>query len=145
MIWKLNKLNNKKLKQRKSDMIEKKLAFEPHKIDKDKFRPIGSHIIVADMKFEQRITHGGILLPNDDMKSAGIRPRWAQIYAIGSEYNGGELEIGNWILISHGRWTRGIDIADESGKKTLRRVDPNDILMVADQYMGDETMSDMVY
>ena len=133
------------MKQRKSDMIEKKLAFEPHKIDKDKFRPIGAHIIVADMKFEQRITHGGILLPNDDMKSAGIRPRWAQIYAIGSEYNGGELEIGNWILISHGRWTRGIDIADESGKKTLRRVDPNDILMVADQYMGDETMSDMVY
>ena len=126
-------------------MIEKKLAFEPHTISKDKFKPIGAHIIVSDMKFEQRITHGGILLPNDDMKSAGIRPRWAQIYAIGSEYNGGELEIGNWILISHGRWTRGIDIKDETGKKTLRRVDPNDILMVADQYMGDETMSDMVY
>jgi len=126
-------------------MTEKKLAFEPHKIVRDKFAPIGAHIIVSDMKFEHRITHGGILLPNDDMKSAGIRPRWAQIYAIGSEYNGGELEIGNWILVSHGRWTRGIDIEDETGKKTLRRVDPNDILMVADQYMGDETMSDMVY
>jgi co-chaperonin GroES (HSP10) len=145
MIWKLKKLNKKKLKQRKSDMIEKKLAFEPHKIPRDNFRPIGAHIIVSDMKFEQRITHGGILLPNDDMKSSGIRPRWAQIYAIGSEYDGGELEIGNWILISHGRWTRGIDIEDESGKKTLRRVDPNDILMLADQYMGDETRSDMVY
>jgi co-chaperonin GroES (HSP10) len=145
MIWKLKKLNKKKLKQRKSDMIEKKLAFEPHKIPRDNFRPIGAHIIVSDMKFEHRITNGGILLPNDDMKSAGIRPRWAQIYAIGSEYDGGELVVGDWILISHGRWTRGIDIEDESGKKTLRRVDPNDILMVSDQYMPDETMSDMVY
>jgi hypothetical protein len=79
------------------------------------------------------------------MKSAGIRPRWAQIYAIGSEYDGGELIVGDWILISHGRWTRGIDIEDETGKKTLRRVDPNDILMVSDQYMPDETMSDQVY
>jgi co-chaperonin GroES (HSP10) len=126
-------------------MIEKKLAFEPHKIPRDKFRPIGAHIIVADMKFEHRITNGGILLPNDDMKSAGIRPRWAQIYAIGSEYDGGELVVGDWILISHGRWTRGIDIEDESGKKTLRRVDPNDILIVSDEPMEDETMSDKVY
>lgn len=123
-------------------MIEKKLAFEPHKIPRDKFKPIGSHIIVSDMKFEHRITHGGIVLLNDDMKSAGIRPRWAQIYAIGSEYDGDELKVGDWILISHGRWTRGIDIEDESGKRTLRRVDPNDILLISDEPVNDLTMSD---
>ena len=46
--------------------------------------------------------------------------------------------------MAHGRWTRGIDIEDESGKKTLRRIDPNDILMVSDELPQDDTMSDAV-
>ena len=120
-----------------------KLAFEPHKIEKDKFKPIGEHIIVTDMKFTERITTGGIILMNDDMKSSGIRPRWCRIYALGPDYNG-DLQEGEWILVSHGRWTRGIEIEDEEGKKTLRRVDPNDILLVSDEPMDDETISDKV-
>ena len=126
-------------------MTEKKLAFEPHKIVRDKFTPIGAHIIVSDMKFEHRITHGGILLPNDDMKSAGIRPRWGQIYAVGAENKDTDIVEGKWVCVSHGRWTRGIDVEDETGKKTLRRVDPNDILMMSDEQVSDSTLSEMVY
>ena len=120
-----------------------KPAFSPTKVDKLTF--FKDHIIVSDMKFDQRITAGGIILMDDDKKSSGIRPRWAKIYGLGPDVVDPELQIGKYILISHGRWTRGIDIEDELGKKTLRRVDPNDILMVSDQYMPDETMSDMVY
>ena len=120
-----------------------KLAFEAHKIEKDKFKAIGEHVIVTDMKFTERITSGGIVLLNDDMKSSGIRPRWCRIYAIGPDYDG-ELKVDDWILVSHGRWTRGIDIEDEEGKKTVRRVDINDILLVSDSPMDDETMSDKV-
>lgn len=94
-----------------------------------------------DMKFDERISHGGIVLLNDDMKSSGIRPRWAQIYKFGPDYKGDLLE-GQWICISHGRWTRGIEIEDETGKHTLRRVDPNDILLVSDEPVNDFTMSD---
>ena len=118
-----------------------KLAFEPHKIEKDKFHPVKDWIVVTDMKFEERRTRGGIILPGDDAKSSGIRPRWCKIYKFGSDYNG-DLQEGDWILVSHGRWTRGIDIEDEEGKKTLRRVDPNDILIVSDEPMDDETISD---
>jgi hypothetical protein len=118
-----------------------KLAFEPHKISKDKFHPLNDYIVVTDMHFDQRISHGGIILPNDDMKGSGIRPRWARIYKFGSAYNG-ELQEGQWILVSHGRWTRGIDIEDETGKKTLRRVDPNDILLVSDEPVQDDYISD---
>lgn len=120
-----------------------KLAFEAHKIKRNQFKPIGEHIIVTDMRFTERITTGGIVLLNDDMKSSGIRPRWCRIYALGAEYKG-ELKENDWILVSHGRWTRGLDIEDEDGKKTIRRVDPNDILLVSDEPMDDETISDKV-
>ena len=120
-----------------------KLAFEPHKIYKDKFTPIDKHIVVTNMKFDERITRGGIIIPNDDKKSDGIKPRWCQIYKLGPNYDG-ELSEGQWILVSHGRWTRGISVVDEEGEKTLRRVDPNDILLVSDERMEDETFSDKV-
>jgi len=124
-------------------VIEKKLAFEPHRIKREQFHAIGEHIIVTDMKFEERITRGGIIIPQDDMKSQGIRPRWARVYALGPDYNG-EIKEGNWILVSHGRWTRGIDIEDETGERTIRRVDPNDILLLSEEQMSDETWSDKV-
>ena len=120
-----------------------KLAFEPHKITKDSLRPIQDWIVVTNMKFEERRTRGGIILLNDDAKSTGIRPRWCQIYKFGLDYKG-DLKEGDWILVSHGRWTRGIEVEDETGKKTLRRVDPNDILIVSDEPMDDETLSDKV-
>ena len=123
---------------------EKKLAFEPHRFDKDQFKAIGSHVIVCDMTFDERITHSGIVLPNDDMKSAGIRPRWAKIYAVGPEQKDPELQVGRWICISHGRWTRGVNIEDDSGKKTIRRVDINDILLISDEPVDDMTWSDKV-
>lgn len=124
-------------------MEEKKLAYEPHKIKKQQLKPLLDHIIVCDMKFDIRISSGGILLPNDDMKSSGIRPRWAKVYAVGPDQK--DISAGQYILISHGRWTRGINIEDEDGEKTIRKVDPNDILMVSDEPMQDETMSDKVY
>jgi hypothetical protein len=126
-------------------MEEKKLAFEPHRFKKSQFKPIGAHIIVCDMDFDVRILSSGILLPNDDMKSAGIRPRWGKIYAIGSDNKDPEYQIGKWIMISHGRWTRGVDIEDEEGPKTIRRVDPADILLISDEKVNDETFSDKVY
>ena len=120
-----------------------KLAFEPHKINRSQLHPIGSHVIVHEMKFDHRITNSGILLLNDDMKSAGIRPRWAQVYAVGPEQT--DIEVGQYVLISHGRWTRGIKIDDGDGEKTIRKVDNNDILLISDEPVNDNTMSDKVF
>ena len=124
-------------------MEEKKFSFAPHKLNKHQIKPLLDHIIVSDMKFDERLSTGGIILVNDDMKSSGIRPRWAKVYAIGPEQK--DVELDQYVLISHGRWTRGIKIEDEDGEKTIRRVDPNDILMVSDEPVQDETMSDKVY
>jgi co-chaperonin GroES (HSP10) len=119
-------------------------AISRTKITKEGFRPIQRHIIVTDMEFDERVTNTGIIIPNDDMKSSGIRPRWAQVYAIGPEFKSDELKVGNWICIAHGRWTRGIEVEDEEGPKTLRRVDENDILLISDEPVDDLTMGDKV-
>ena len=42
--------------------------------------------------------------------------------------------------MSHGRWTRGLEIEDDNGKKTIRRVDNKDILLVSNDPMQDETV-----
>lgn len=80
---------------------------------------------------------------NDNGKAGGIRPRWAQVYAVGPDQS--EITTGQWICVAHGRWTRGVEIEDESGEHTIRRIDHKDILLVSDEEPGvDDTMSDAV-
>ena len=107
-----------------------KHQFEPHKLNKDQIQAIRNHVIVTDMAFDVRITRGGIWIPNDNGTGHGIRPRWGRVYAVGHEQE--EIKSGQWILVAHGRWTRGLDIEDESGKRTIRKIDPKDILLVSD-------------
>ncbi len=118
-----------------------KLAFEPHKISKAQLKPLTDHVIVMDMSFKERIV-GSIILPNDDGKSSGIRPRWAEVYAVGPTQK--DIKPGDFVLVEHGRWTRGIEVEDETGRHMLRRVDPNGLMMVSDHLPQDETLSDKV-
>ena len=122
-----------------------KAAFSPHKIRSEQLRPLGDSVIVTDMTFDERISRGGIVLLNDNGSSKGIRPRWGRIYAVGPEQTDPELQPGRWILVAHGRWTRGIEIEDENGKQTLRRVDPKDVLLASDEKVMDETFSDAIH
>lgn len=95
-------------------------------------RALHDHVIVKDMHFGERVSAGGIVLLSDDAKSTGIRPRWAQIYAIGPEQK--ELRVGQYVLIEHGRWTRGVRLEDEgTDPVVIRRVDNEAILAVSDQ------------
>jgi co-chaperonin GroES (HSP10) len=107
-----------------------------------KIRPLKDTILVYGMEFKERLSRGGLILPDDDMKSSGIRPRWAQVYAIGPDVK--DVEVGQYIMIAHGRWSRGQTIEDDEGEKVIRKVDPNDILLISDEKVNDYTMSDKV-
>ena len=108
-----------------------------------KLRALRDCVLVKDMNFQERQLQSGIILLSDDGKSSGIRPRWAQVYAVGQDND--LVKPGQWICVAHGRWTRGIEIEDDAGIKTIRRIDPRDILLVSDQDPGtDDTMSDAV-
>ena len=94
------------------------------------------------MDFDERITTSGIVIINDDMKSSGIRPRWGKVYATGPDQR--DVTVGQYILISHGRWTRGIKIEDSTGVVTIRKVDMKEVFMVSDTLPEDYTMGDKV-
>lgn len=101
--------------------------------------PIKDHILVEEMNFGERITKTGIILPGDDGDLRGIRPRWARVYAVGHEQK--DVREGQYILVSHGRWTRGVDVTYKGKTITVRRVDNNDIMLVSDDHPGiDETV-----
>jgi co-chaperonin GroES (HSP10) len=106
-------------------------------------KPLKETIIVSDMEFGERISQGGLIIPNDDMKSAGIRPRWAKVFAIGPEVK--DIKVGDYIYIAHGRWTRGVTIDTPEGEKVIRKVDNKDILLVSNEHIPDYGMSDKAY
>jgi co-chaperonin GroES (HSP10) len=124
-----------------------KAAFEPHKITQDRIKALQDNVLVADMEFDTRLSRGGIIIPNDDGTSLGIRPRWGRVYAVGPKQT--DVVVGQWIMVAHGRWTRGIDIDDGTTdhKVTIRKIDPKDILLVSDEPNRplDDTHSDAVY
>jgi co-chaperonin GroES (HSP10) len=120
-----------------------KAAFEPHKIRKEQLKPLNDAVIVSEMNFEERLSSGGIVLVKDNGKSSGIRPRWGKVYAVGPDQK--DIKIGTWICVEHGRWTRGLDIEDENGKQTVRRVDPKDIMMESDEMPADVTFSEAIH
>ena len=120
-----------------------KAAYSAHKITREQFHALGDSVIVEDMEFDVRITQTGLILPNDNGKSSGIRPRWGQVYAVGPDQQ--DIRVGTWVCVEHGRWTRGIEIEDETGRQTLRRVDPKDIMMESDDEPQDTTFSDAIH
>ena len=128
-------------------MSELKSAFAPHRIPKEKIRALKKDVLVSDMEFDTRITQSGLILPNDNGTSLGIRPRWGRVYAVGKDQK--DVRVGQWICVAHGRWTRGLDIEDGESitKRTIRKIDPNDILLVSDSKTRpqDDTMSEAVH
>ena len=116
-------------------------AFAPKKInDLSTFK---DNVLVTEMNFEGRTLSSGIVLLKDDGKSQGIRPRWGCVYAVGPDQQ--DVKPGDWICVAHGRWTRGVEIEDAEGNiKTLRRIDPKDILLVSDEPFTDDTQSEAV-
>jgi hypothetical protein len=109
--------------------------YEP--IPVNAIRALRDDVIVADMHFAERLTNSGILLRNDNSKLEGVRPRWGRVYAVGAEQH--DVAIGQYVLVAHGRWTRGVDIVDANNvKSTVRRVDVNDILCVSDEPVNDD-------
>ena len=107
----------------------KKSAFAPHQIKE--LRVLKDNIIITDMNFDGRKLQSGIVLLGDNGKGYGIRPRWGRVYAVGPEQE--DVRVGQWILVEHGRWTRGLEIEDESGERTIRKIDPKCIMMVSDE------------
>jgi hypothetical protein len=105
-------------------------------IDVGKITAIKDWVIVSDMLFDERQSAGGIVLLNDNGTDEGIRARWGFVRTVGPEQT--DVNPGQWILVDHGRWTRGVEVVDDTGEEMIiRRVDPKDIMMVSDEEPTD--------
>jgi co-chaperonin GroES (HSP10) len=90
-------------------------------------KAFGDNVLVTDMHFGEQVTKSGIIIADDDGTTRGIYPRWAKVYDKGAA-NKDEFKVGDWILIMHGRWTRGVAVETSDGKIEIRKVDLSSIL-----------------
>ena len=106
-------------------------------------RAILDHVIVTDMDFSGRQLSSGIFLLGDDGKSEGIRPRWAKVYKVGPDQT--DVQVGDWVFVEHGRWSRGIELDINGEVFATRRIDPNCIIFKSDtKPEDDDTISTAV-
>ena len=95
---------------------------------KGSVRPIRNRVIVNKMEFGEQTTSGGIILASDDGKDQGLKPRWGCVVSKGNE-NTDPYEIGDWILVEHGRWTRGFEVEMNDGTvDTMRTVESESVI-----------------
>ena len=65
-------------------------------------------VLVTNLDCGEQKTEAGIIILNDDGKTAGIHSRWAKVYSVGEDIT--EIKEGEYILVSHGRWSRTINV-----------------------------------
>jgi co-chaperonin GroES (HSP10) len=95
-------------------------------------KPLKDKIFVTDINFDEEVTSGGIVLKSDNGKGEGVKPRWGRVWAIGPEQE--DVEVGQWILMEHARWTREFQHEADDGTITkLHMADLNAIMLVADE------------
>ena len=102
-------------------------------------RAIGNRVLVTDMYFGEQKTASGLIISNDDGKTRGVYPRWGKVYSKGPD-NKDPYEKGDWILIEHGRWTRGMNVETPEGDIEMRMVETESILA-----WSDETPEDVAF
>ena len=99
-------------------------------VDND-ITPLKKRVLVSKMHFGETKSKGGIILIDDDGSEGGIHPRWAEVYAIGNKQE--DVKVGQWILVSHGRWSRALKVKKDNVELEVRMIDEDDILLVSDE------------
>lgn len=88
--------------------------------------------MVSDLDHGVKQTAAGIILPDDNMTERGVRDRWAKVFAVGADIL--DVEVGQWVLLKHGRWTNGMDLDLDSGTTRVWMIDfPEAVLLVSDE------------
>jgi co-chaperonin GroES (HSP10) len=96
-----------------------------------KVNALKGKVLVTDLERGSRIVNG-IILPDDNGKSEGIRPRWGKVYSVGHDIT--DIVPGQWILIENGRWTRMLKVKDQGTEIQLWGVEwPKSVMLVSDE------------
>ena len=83
-------------------------------------KPLNKRVLGKLLSFGARQTSSGIHLLDDDGKEQGIRPRWFQVAAIGPKQQ--DVEVGDYILVEHGRWSWAAEMRRKDDHKVVEKV-----------------------
>lgn len=103
---------------------------------KGDIRAIGNRVLVTDMYFGEQKTASGLIIKDDNGSTRGIYPRWGKVYSKGPD-NKDDYNIGDWILIEHGRWTRSISLDTGKEEIEVRMVESESVLAYSDEKPND--------
>jgi len=96
-----------------------------------KVNALKGKVLVTDLERGSRMVNG-IILPDDNGKSEGIRPRWGKVYSVGNDIT--DIVPGQWILIENGRWTRMLKVKVNGDEIQLWGVEwPKSVMLVSDE------------
>ena len=93
--------------------------------------PLKKRVLVSDMHFGETKSKGGIIIVDDDGTAGGIHPRWGKVYAVGKDQV--DVKVGEWVMVSHGRWSRALKVKKSGVDLEVRMIDENDILLVSEE------------
>lgn len=89
-------------------------------------------VIATNLEHGETKSEGGIVVPDDNGKERGIRPRWCKVYKIGSDIK--DIKEGEWILVEHGRWSYKFEeYTDDGEEETFWYIDADSILATWDE------------
>lgn len=99
---------------------------------KGKPKAIGDRVLVSDMHFGDQTTASGLIIKSDDGKAHGVYARWGKVFDKGPR-NKDPYKVGDWILVEHGRWTRGFKVEVDDEELEIRMVETESILAMSDE------------
>ena len=95
--------------------------------------PLGDKVIgqMIEPMGAERTTAGGLVLTEQTIGEDAIRPRWFLVTHVGPDQN--DINPGDYVLVPHGRWSRGIDIEGTRREEDkLFLLDNDELLGVSD-------------
>jgi len=99
-------------------------------------KPLKNRVLAELMGLEQRVTASGIIIQGENGKDHGVRPRWARVVLIGEGIDW--CEPGQYVLVSHGRWSRQFECEHNGQKLKLVLLDNNECHIVTDEEPIDD-------
>ena len=96
-----------------------------------KIRMLKENVLGCELEFGMQTTAKGIIIPDDDMKDSGVKSRWCKVYAAGPKAD--QVKPGQYILVDHGRWSRGFYVDEGNVPVLVRFIDYKDVFLVADE------------
>lgn len=93
-------------------------------------KPLGDKVMGKMIDaFDDKISKGGFITTETEGTDGAIRPRWFEVTHVGPGQQ--DVIVGDYVLVEHGRWTRGLDFYGTSRKEDfIFRIDEDGMFAV---------------